>query len=138
MCRIFGHFNVDVPPPELRAVSALQRHGGPDSAASVSGLGWGLGSNRLAIVDLHGGAQPYAAVDLVKVVFNGEIYNHDVLRRELITKGHHFIDRCDGSVLPSLYVEEGDAFAERLDGMYAIGIIDLRYEPRLVLATDEL
>jgi asparagine synthase (glutamine-hydrolysing) len=139
MCRIFGHYDVVVPPHELRAVSALQRHGGPDARSVVrGGPGWALGSNRLAIVDIEGGCQPYDLDGMVKVVFNGEIYNHAELRRELIAKGYRFDDRCDGSILPALYAEHGAAFAERLDGMYAIAVMDLRDEPRLVLVTDEI
>jgi asparagine synthase (glutamine-hydrolysing) len=138
MCRIFGHYDVDVPPHELRAVSALQRHGGPDARSHVRGPGWALGSNRLAIMDVAGGCQPYDLGGVIKVVFNGELYNHAELRRELTAKGYRFSDRCDGSILPALYAEHGAAFAERLDGMYAIAVMDLRDEPRLVLATDEL
>lgn len=138
MCRIFGHFDATVAPHELRIVSALQHHGGPDARSVVRGRGWALGSNRLAVVDLEGGSQPYGLGGMVKVVFNGEIYNHVELRRELVAKGHRFTDRCDGSILPSLYAEHGDAFAQRLDGMYAIAVIDLRDEPRLVLLTDEM
>jgi asparagine synthase (glutamine-hydrolysing) len=138
VCRIFGHFDASVAPHELRIVSALQRHGGPDARSVVRGRGWALGNNRLAVVDLEGGSQPYGLEGMVKVVFNGEVYNHVELRRELISKGYRFTDRCDGSILPALYAEYGDAFAERLDGMYAIAVMDLRDEPRLVLITDEM
>ncbi|HEX8159617.1 MAG TPA: asparagine synthase (glutamine-hydrolyzing) [Solirubrobacteraceae bacterium] len=138
MCRIFGHYDVVVPPHELRTVSALQHHGGPDARSVVRGPCWALGNNRLAVMDLEGGCQPYDLDGIVKVVFNGEIYNHAELREELIAKGYRFGDRCDGSVLPALYAEYGTAFVERLDGMYAIAVMDLRDEPRLVLVTDEL
>lgn len=138
MCRIFGHYDVTVAPHELRTVSALQHHGGPDARSMVRGPGWALGNNRLAVIDLEGGRQPYDLGGTIKVVFNGEIYNHAELRRELLAKGHHFDDRCDGSILPALYAEHGVAFANRLDGMYAIAVMDLRAAPRLVLVTDEL
>lgn len=137
MCRIFGHFNAAVPPAELRAVGALQRHGGPDATGTACGPGWGVGANRLAVVDLAGGEQPYRDGDGITVVFNGEIYNHDVLRRRLEARGDVFPDRCDGTVLPALYATHGPDFVELLDGMFALAVVDHREErPLLVLATD--
>ncbi|MFJ8621312.1 asparagine synthase (glutamine-hydrolyzing) [Kitasatospora sp. NPDC093550] len=138
MCRIFGHFDARVTPHELRTVSAAQRHGGPDSQARAVGPGWALGINRLAIMDPVGGRQPYRLGEHITVVFNGEIYNHAELRRRLVARGHRIADDCDGSVLPALYAEYGPAFTDHLDGMYAIAVMDLRQEPTLLLATDDL
>ena len=138
MCRIHGHFDADLSPHDLRAAGALQRHGGPDEARLAQGPGWALGSNRLAITDPAGGRQPYESADgRIKAVFNGEIYNHAELRTQLEAHGHRFADRCDGGVLPALHQEHGPAFAEQLDGMFAVALIDLRTEPTLVLATDD-
>jgi asparagine synthase (glutamine-hydrolysing) len=136
MCRIFGSFNPGSAAWELRTVAALLHHGGPDAQSFTAGPGWALGNNRLSIMDPDGGDQPYRLGD-VTVVFNGEIYNHDELRAHLRARGHTFADRCDGSVLPALYLEYGDAFTDHLDGMYAVAVADLRAEPRLLLATDE-
>lgn len=139
MCRIFGHLNGTVTPYELQTVGALQRHGGPDGQGSAHGAEWSVGNNRLAIVDPDGGRQPYELLDgRIRVVFNGEIYNHDELRQRLRARGYTFTDRCDGSILPALYDVYGDSFPEHLDGMYAIAVLDLRAEPRLVLATDHV
>jgi asparagine synthase (glutamine-hydrolysing) len=139
MCRIYGHFNAVVSPEELDAVSALQRHGGPDASGIRQGNTWSLGSNRLAIMDPDGGRQPYELPDgTVIVVFNGEIYNHAELRGQLRRRGYEFTDHCDGSILPALYHCYGDRFAEHIDGMYAIAVLDLRAGPRLLLATDHL
>ncbi|TBO60279.1 asparagine synthase (glutamine-hydrolyzing) [Streptomyces kasugaensis] len=140
MCRIFGYFNATASPNDLRTASALQRHGGPDASGSARGAGWGIGSNRLAIVDLDGGQQPYESDGgRIRVVFNGEIYNHDALRARLRGLGHVFPDRCDGGVLPALYAEYGAGFVDHLDGMYAVAVVDLRGErPRLLLATDHI
>lgn len=138
MCRIFGFFDASVTPHEFRTVSSLQRHGGPDAQSSICGDDWGIGSNRLAIIDLDGGNQPYMELDgALLVVFNGEIYNHGELRARLTRKGYHFTDSCDGSVIPALYLEYGTSFCDYLDGMYAIAIMDLRGAPSLVLATDD-
>jgi len=137
MCRIFGHFDADVTPHELKTVAALQRHGGPDAQTHVTGDGWGLGNNRLAIMDLDGGDQPYVLGDIT-AVFNGEIYNHQELRDSLVRRGHTFSDTCDGSIIPALYAEYGTAFVDHLDGMFAVAVVDLRHEPRLILATDDI
>ncbi|MGW2342260.1 asparagine synthase (glutamine-hydrolyzing) [Streptomyces sp. NPDC001661] len=138
MCRIFGHFDTQATPHELRSVAAAQRHGGPDAQTHATGRGWGLGNNRLAIMDLDGGDQPYTLGQHITVVFNGEIYNHQELREKLAAKGHTFADTCDGSVIPVLYAEYGPDFVDHLDGMYAVAVVDLRGEPTLWLATDEI
>lgn len=140
MCRIFGSFAVGATRPELAAVSARQRHGGPDGRGVLQGPGWSLGCDRLAVTDLVGGSQPYRlpTVPGVHAVLNGEIYNHRELRRRLAARGHRFPDTCDGSLLPALYAEYGAAFAEHLDGMFAVAVIDLRGTPQLVCAVDDM
>ena len=139
MCRIHGLFNAEVAPAELRRVAATQRHGGPDGTWHATGDRWALGANRLAVMDPAGGRQPYTLADgAITVVFNGELYNHEELRRDLTAHGYSFADRCDGSVLPALYHRYGDRFVDHLDGMYAIAVLDRRAEPRLVLATDHI
>ncbi|MGR6975103.1 asparagine synthase (glutamine-hydrolyzing) [Streptomyces cynarae] len=139
MCRIFGYLNAAVTPHAMRTVAALQRHGGPDATGVARGAGWGLGNNRLAVVGLDGGQQPYGQGGPVQVVFNGEVYNHQELRRRLEARGHVIPDRCDGSVLPALYLEYGEEFTEHLDGMYALALLDTRGAvPRLLLATDHI
>lgn len=139
MCRIFGYFDAHLTPHQIKTVSLLQRHGGPDAQSSASGQSWGMGSNRLAIMDLAGGAQPYSELDgRILAVFNGEIYNHNELRASLRSRGHHFRDTCDGSIIPALYIEYGQDFAEHLDGMFAVAVLDLRAAPVMVLATDDV
>ncbi|AJF66540.1 asparagine synthase (glutamine-hydrolyzing) [Streptomyces vietnamensis] len=144
MCRILGSFaaGADRPEPaQLAAVSARQRHGGPDEHQVLSGPGWSLGCDRLAVTDPCGGQQPYRLPHLpgILAVLNGEIYNHAELRRTLAARGHRFPDRCDGTVLPALYAEYGPAFAEHLDGMFAVALLDLRPgSTQLVLAVDDM
>lgn len=135
MCRIHGSFHARTTDEEMRRVAALQHHGGPDAQTRAQHPGWALGNNRLSIMDPEGGAQPYRLGD-VTVVFNGELYNHDRLRTELTRQGFHFEDRCDGSILPALYLTYGDRFAEHLDGMFSVAVLDGRRAPRLVIATD--
>lgn len=140
MCRIFGSFAAGVTSGELEAVSGRQRHGGPDERGVLSGPGWSLGCDRLAVTDPGRGGQPYRAATApgVLAVLNGEIYNHRELRRRLMARGHRFADRCDGSLLPALYQEYGPRFAEHLDGMFAVAVLDLRSGPRLHLAVDDM
>ncbi|KJY35012.1 hypothetical protein VR44_10955, partial [Streptomyces katrae] len=62
MCRIFGSLSAAPArpdPAELAAVSSRQRHGGPDEHRVLSGPGWSLGCDRLAVTDPRGGSQPY-------------------------------------------------------------------------------
>ncbi|RAG83304.1 asparagine synthase (glutamine-hydrolyzing) [Streptacidiphilus pinicola] len=139
MCRIYGYLNAFAAPNALRAVAAIQRHGGPDGTGTARDQGWALGNNRLAVVDLDGGRQPYRLGEGITAVFNGEIYNADELRGQLRAKGYTFEDRCDGGVIPALYDAYGDDFLSRLDGMYSLALVDRRNgRPRLLLATDHL
>ncbi|WP_406071683.1 asparagine synthase (glutamine-hydrolyzing) [Streptomyces sp. NBC_01020] len=141
MCRILGSFAAGVTAPELDAVSGRQRHGGPDERGVLSGRGWSLGCDRLAVTDPGHGSQPYRlrTAPGVLAVLNGEIYNHRELRRRLSARGHRFDDLCDGSLLPALYMEYGPEFAAHLDGMFAVAVLDLgRPRPRLVLAVDDM
>ncbi|OEU96552.1 asparagine synthase (glutamine-hydrolyzing) [Streptomyces oceani] len=135
MCRIHGSFHARTTDEEMRRVAALQHHGGPDAQSFAQRPGWALGNNRLSIMDPEGGAQPYRLGDIT-VVFNGELYNHDRLRAELVRRGFHFEDRCDGTILPALYLTYGERFAEYLDGMFSVAVLDGRRAPRLVIATD--
>lgn len=137
MCRIYGYFNARPSFHEIKAVAALQRHGGPDSAGTARAPGWAVGNNRLAIVDLDGGEQPYDLDGRITVVFNGEVYNHDELRDRLRRRGYAFADRCDGGIIPALFDTYGPGFTDELDGMYAVAVLDQRGTPTLVLATDD-
>ncbi|MEU4895690.1 asparagine synthase (glutamine-hydrolyzing) [Streptomyces sp. NPDC044780] len=136
MCRVYGYINRDVPPTRLAHTGALLHHGGPDGRFLDHGPGWALGATRLAVMAPRHGAQPYT-LGPIRVVFNGEIYNHRELRERLAQDGYPIADPCDGAVLPALYHRYGASFADHLDGMYAIAVMDLRDGPRLVLATDD-
>jgi asparagine synthase (glutamine-hydrolysing) len=84
-----------------------------------------LGHRRLAIVDVRGGKQPICnETGAVRVVFNGEIYNHRELRRHLASRGHRFLSKSDAEVIPHLYEEKGIHFVEELDGDFAIALWD--------------
>jgi asparagine synthase (glutamine-hydrolysing) len=113
------------------------RHRGPDGHEAQLWANAGLVHTRLSILDLSpAGAQPIANQDrTIWAVFNGEIYNHKELRRNLEARGHVFKGHSDSEVLPHLYEEEGTEFAKKLRGMFAIGIYDTRNR-KLILARD--
>src|SRR5216110_2073756 len=111
-------------------------HRGPDDCGYFVAPEVALGMRRLSIIDVAGGQQPIANEDgSIQVVFNGEIYNHHDLRRDLIARGHRFRTRSDTETIVHLYEEMGEAFVERLRGMFAIALWDVRAK-RLLLALD--
>lgn len=119
----------------MRMCDAI-RHRGPDDWGTFVEGGTALGMRRLSIIDLAGGHQPLTNEDgSVVVVFNGEIYNHEALRRELIGRGHQFRTRTDTEVLVHLYEDDGERMFQRLRGMFALAIWDRR-RGRLLLARD--
>jgi len=125
-----------VDPARLEAMSATLVHRGPDSEGSYVDGPVALAARRLSIIDLDTGDQPIANEDgTVHVVQNGEIYNYQELRAELERAGHRFRTRSDTEVLVHLYEEEGERFAARLRGMFAVAVWDGRSR-RLVLARD--
>jgi asparagine synthase (glutamine-hydrolysing) len=96
------------------------RHRGPDGAGAWSDDHVAFGHTRLAIIDLEGGAQPMIhRPSGAALVFNGEIYNYQELRRELQAAGDAFITASDTEVLLKGLLRHGDRFLDRLEGMFA-------------------
>jgi asparagine synthase (glutamine-hydrolysing) len=124
MCGIAGVFGR----PDAGTVDImLQRlaHRGPDDQFLVSGRRFTMGARRLSILDPEGGRQPLSnEMGNVWATQNGEIYNFPELRPELEARAHRFRTHCDTELLPHLYEEHGDAFAERLRGMFAVAVWD--------------
>ena len=138
MCGICGIVSTSgsADPERLARMSAKLVHRGPDSDGTFLDGPVGLAARRLAIIDLAGGDQPIANEDgTVTVVQNGELYNYPELRVELERAGHRFHTSCDTEVLVHLYEQEGEAFARRLRGMFAVALWDAPRQ-RLVLARD--
>jgi asparagine synthase (glutamine-hydrolysing) len=123
-----------------RMVQALRYRGpdGQDQWTSPDGNCW-LGHTRLAIVDLAGGHQPMSNEDgSVWVTFNGEIYNHLDIHRELVSLGHQFRTRCDTEILVHGYEQwGGEGLVQRLRGMFAFALYD-SHRRTLFLARDRL
>lgn len=100
-------------------------HRGPDSAGTHIDENISLGFRRLSIIDLDSGTQPmYNETGDIVIVFNGEIYNYQELREELINKGHVFSNNADTEVLIHGYEEYGENLLKRLRGMFAFVIWD--------------
>ena len=143
MCGICGELKYgpggEVHEAELIAMRDQLRHRGPDSDGVYvsSNRRAGLGFRRLRIIDLTANAsQPLSNEDgTVQIVFNGEIYNYQELRKGLVARGHRFKSQSDTEVIVHLYEEKGADCIADLDGMFAIGIWDDR-QRRLLLARD--
>jgi asparagine synthase (glutamine-hydrolysing) len=114
-------------------------HRGPDGSGVDVGDHFSLGMRRLAIIDLAGGDQPlYSDDGNLSLVFNGEIYNHVELRRELEAKGRRFVtDHSDTEVILRGYEEWGTAVVDHLIGMFAFAISD-HERAELFLGRDRL
>ena len=142
MCAIAGLLRLgDARPPdvhELQAMVAAQAHRGPDGRTHWLGDPIGLAHARLALVDPEGGAQPLANEDgRIRVVCNGEIFNHRSLRRDLEARGHRLASASDCEVIAHLYEEHGDACVEHLNGQFAFALWDAGRR-RLLLARDRV
>jgi asparagine synthase (glutamine-hydrolysing) len=124
---------------DLKRMNAAQASRGPDAEGIYHDPERAvfLGHLRLSILDLAGGAQPMWTADgTLGIVFNGEIYNHSELRAQLRALGARFVtDHSDTEVLLHAYRHWGDAFVERLNGMWAFVIYD-RTRRRLFASRD--
>jgi asparagine synthase (glutamine-hydrolysing) len=142
MCGICGIVNYKsgqpVSQPELIRIKETLRHRGPDDDGVYLRDQVGFGFRRLSIIDLGLGHQPMSNEDgSVWIVFNGEIYNHVVLRKDLIAKGHVYRTRTDTETIIHLYEEKGVDGLKKLNGMFALAIWDEKKQ-RLVLARDRV
>jgi asparagine synthase (glutamine-hydrolysing) len=139
MCGIAG-FSGDFSPDILTKMGLRIAHRGPDDAGELllqhDNNQVGLVHRRLSIIDLSPiGKQPFSvhcsccqsSPDAsLWLTYNGELYNYQNLRAELVAKGHQFKSQTDSEVLLHLYAEEGVAMLERLNGIFAFAIYDGR------------
>lgn len=146
MCGIAGYLRLirdTAPFDAAQGARMLDRltHRGPDGAGTwqaPDGACW-LGHRRLAVIDLVTGAQPMTNEDeKIWTTFNGEIYNHRILRRELAALGHRFRTQSDTEVLVHGYEAWGaEGLARRLQGIFAFAVYDRRLRV-LMLCRDPL
>jgi asparagine synthase (glutamine-hydrolysing) len=130
MCGIIGVLNLTnqtpVDPDRLRSGSDALFHRGPDDDGVHAEPNVGLAMRRLSIIDVAHGHQPMTNEDgTVHIVYNGEVYNHRELRRDLESHGHTFRTDADTESLVHGYEQWGrDGLLERLRGMFAFAIWD--------------
>ncbi|MEJ7699133.1 MAG: asparagine synthase (glutamine-hydrolyzing) [Pyrinomonadaceae bacterium] len=122
----------------LRRMRDLLRHRGPDESGIFVEKNVGLGHRRLSIVDLKSGQQPmFNEDDSCVIVYNGEVYNHNDYRRELIEKGYEYKTHCDTETILHLYEEYSKQCVEKLRGMFTFAIWN-KDRRELFMARDRL
>lgn len=141
MCGITGFVNKSDRAVDRELLEAMNRaiiHRGPDEDGFYVKDNVGLAMRRLAIIDLAGGQQPIHNADRTKwIVFNGEIYNYQELRKGLIERGHKLYTNSDTEAVVALYDEFGVGCLEHLRGMFAFAIWDER-DHSLFIARDRV
>ncbi|GAA4039065.1 XrtA/PEP-CTERM system amidotransferase [Parerythrobacter jejuensis] len=140
MCGIAGIFHCGTPKPvdpkRVERMTDALAHRGPDGSGVWTAPGVGLGHRRLSVIDLEGSPQPMtSASGRSMLVFNGEIYNFRELRRELGELGARFATDGDSEVILAAWEQWGPACLERLSGMFAFALYDLK-DRTLFLARD--
>ncbi|MGH2624430.1 MAG: asparagine synthase (glutamine-hydrolyzing), partial [Sphingobacterium sp.] len=129
MCGIVGAFEIKQPVDVLRSqvleMSKRIRHRGPDWSGIYSSDQAILAHERLAIVDPKSGSQPLFSQDgKVVLAVNGEIYNHQELRKSL--PDYNFTTQSDSEIILALYLERGVEFVEELNGIFGFALYDSR------------
>ncbi len=142
MCGICGKLDISGAPigeALLRAMCRSFAYRGPDDEGIYSAPLIGLGHRRLSIIDLSpAGHQPMSNEDdTIWLVFNGEVYDFESLRKELLSRGHVFRSETDCESIIHLYEDEGIDGLKRLNGMFALALWD-EGQRRLWLARDRL
>jgi asparagine synthase (glutamine-hydrolysing) len=142
MCGIAGLVSRDGLAPDARARALAMRdtlvHRGPDEAGLTGDRHAILAHRRLSIIDLTSGQQPLSNEDgTVQVSFNGEIYNHADVRRELEPHGHVYRTKSDTETIVHAYEQWGDDCVHRFRGMFAFALWDAS-KRRLLLVRDRL
>ena len=138
MCGLAGYVGIDEARGRvlLQRMADLQAHRGPDGQGFFTAGRVGLAHRRLAIIDRAGGEQPMRSPDgRYVLVYNGEVYNYRELRAELSALGHRFVTNSDTEVLLAAWCRWGHRAFDRLNGMFALAIADMR-SGQVILARD--
>ena len=130
MCGILAYVGDSLDEHQFETALNLLSHRGPDDSGIKTLGNVTLGHRRLSIIDLDSSSsQPMTCSESeVSIVFNGEIYNFRELRKNLVKQGTIFRTNGDTEVLLKLYLEEGIKCLDKLNGMFAIVIVDKRIE----------
>ena len=140
MCGIAGftHTRIDPDPSRIRSAVESLIHRGPNQQGFFESHTISLGAARLKIIDLDAGDQPMTAESGDTVIaFNGEIYNHQEIRRDLEQRGHRFRSQTDTETLRAAFLEWDTDCFRRLRGMFAVALWT-ESRTRLVLARDRM
>lgn len=137
MCGIFGYVsfnNNNLTDSTVKAMGNIIEYRGPDGQGVYSSKNVALGNQRLAIIDLENGNQPFYSDDkTIVVVQNGEIFNHIELAEELINTPFECKTHSDTEVILRLYEKYGPNFISKLNGMFAIAIWDSKLQQLLLI-----
>lgn len=143
MCGIAGIYNYQSPNQYsteslVKNMLSLISHRGPDESGAFVDNHVGIGNVRLSIIDLSSGQQPLCDESgRFWIVYNGEVFNYDELRNELIQKGMQFKTHCDTEVVVQMYARYGASCLNRLNGQFAFAIWDT-VKKELFLARDRV
>ena len=120
----------------IETMSDLITHRGPDSAGYFVDKSVAMGFRRLSIIDIDGGNQPiYNEKNTLVLTFNGEIYNYEEIKEELLRLGHKFYTKTDSEVILHGFEQWGEKILDKLRGMFAFAIWN-REEKTLFMARD--
>ncbi len=136
MCGICGWVGTgEIDRAILNKMTRALTHRGPDHQDTHVRGHVGLGHTRLSIIDLSPlGNQPMHSDDgAVSITYNGEFYDFENYRKELIAQGHTFRSHCDTEVIIHLYLRDGISFVDKLRGMFALAIWDSRSQELLLV-----
>lgn len=140
MCAIAGVLDLPVPANLPEKMKQTMRRRGPDGDGVYQEPGCTLVHTRLAIIDPMGGRQPMTldwAGETLVLVYNGELYNTEELRRDLTALGHSFSGHSDTEVVLHAYAQWGSAAVERFNGIFAMAVWE-QSRRRLFLARDRI
>lgn len=128
MCGIVGFIDKSKDKKKIiKDMADLIIHRGPDSDGYYVDDNIALGFRRLSIIDLGTGSQPIFNEEKDKVIiFNGEIYNYQIIKEDLLAKGHKFTTKADTEVILHGYEEYGEKILNKLRGMFAFVIYDIK------------
>ena len=134
MCGIVGYIKKDKNRIDINFLLESIKHRGPDAQNYFENDFAILGHTRLSIIDLENGHQPFEYKNYI-IVFNGEIFNHKILREDLVKLGYTFKTSSDTEVLLKLYDCYKEKFVDKLNGFYAFVIYD-KHENEFIIARD--
>ena len=140
MCSILGIIDFDKKSSnkeiEIKKINNLLKHRGPDDDGFYNDQDISLAFNRLSILDLENGNQPFKRNHIISI-FNGEIYNFKEIRNELEDSGFKFKTNSDAEIIPAAFLKWGTNCISKFNGMFAISIYDLK-EKKVYLIRDRV